>query len=129
MLNGFCGNCRQTSLCIIIVYTTRVIISYKLQKFDNIHWFHWGQTIQNLLSLGEFYDLNIIVMKKNCTWGNLKYSGHAMLQNWIKCLLLICADSKLRCSETYVRYTNHILEGFFLRIMILVFVCQVFFEL
>ena len=36
------------------------------------------QTIQYRFTLGELYDLKIIIMKKNCTLGNSKYSADAM---------------------------------------------------
>ena len=39
------------------------------------------QTIQNKSSLGKLYDLNTVMMKKNCTYRNFKNSGDAMFQN------------------------------------------------
>ena len=61
------------------------------------------QTVQYKFSLGELYDLNTIIMKKNCTWRNLKHSGDAMLQNSTKFLNLKFAGSALKISETKVR--------------------------
>ena len=53
--------------------------------------------------MGELYDLNIVIMKRNGTLRNLKYSGDAIFQNLISCFLLKYTGSALKCSETQVR--------------------------
>ena len=57
------------------MHITIVITSYKLQKYDIFAQTQFGgnssfQTTQDKLSLGALYDLNIIIMKKNCKQRN-----------------------------------------------------------
>ena len=54
------------------------------------------QTTRDKLMLDKIYDF-IIILIKNCTWWNLKYTRDSMIQNSIHFLHLQKAGSELKC--------------------------------